>query len=152
MIKQRFKKILLALAAVILFAPQFVWALGAPVQINLLDKNTVVDIEDQSNRSGSAFGQGTTGSTLTQFVANLINVFLGLLGTIFIILIIYGGYTWMTAAGNAEKVTKAQTTLRVAIIGLIIIAASYAITYFIFARLPDAGQDGSTIGTGQTGS
>ena len=142
----------MALAAVILFAPQFVWALGAPVQINLLDKNTVVDIEDQSNRSGSAFGQGTTGSTLTQFVANLINVFLGLLGTIFIILIIYGGYTWMTAAGNAEKVTKAQTTLRVAIIGLIIIAASYAITYFIFARLPDAGQDGSTIGTGQTGS
>ena len=132
------KNILATLVLTILFAPNFVLAIGSKVQLDLLDKNTIIDIQDQGDRSASAFGNKTNETTLTQFVADLLNVFFGLLGTIFIVLMVYGGYTWMTAAGNSDKVEKAQGIIKVAVIGIIVIASAYAITYFIFARLPDA--------------
>jgi amino acid transporter len=134
------KQLLATLVLVILFAPNFVLAIGTKVQLDLLNKNTIIDIQDQGDRSASAFGNKTNETTLTQYVADILNVFFGLLATIFIVLIVYAGYTWMTAAGNAEKVTRAQGTIKVAIIGIIIIASAYAITYFLFARLPDSSQ------------
>jgi hypothetical protein len=77
----------------------------------------------------------TTENTLTEYIGNIIAVFLGLLGVIFVILMIYAGYNWMTAAGNVEKVTKAKDTMRAAILGVIITAAVYAIWFFLFARI-----------------
>jgi amino acid transporter len=73
---------------------------------------------------------------VAKIVATVIQAFLGLLGIIFLVLIIIAGYNWMTAAGNEEKVTKAKDTLWRAIIGLIIIVGAYAISYFVFNNLP----------------
>lgn len=74
--------------------------------------------------------------TIGEVVATLISAVLGFLGVIFIILIIVAGFKWMTAGGNDENVKKAQTAIKNALIGLIIVLASYAITYTIFSRLP----------------
>ena len=73
----------------------------------------------------------TDSTTLVKIIAILINVFLGLLGIIFIVLVIFSGYNWMTAAGDPKKVEKAQDTLREAIIGLVIIVGVFAIWNFI---------------------
>ncbi len=77
----------------------------------------------------------TSENTLTDYLGNIVGVFLGLLGTIFVILIVYAGYTWMMASGNAEKVSKAQGTIKSAVLGLVITVAVYAIWIFIFARI-----------------
>jgi amino acid transporter len=71
-------------------------------------------------------------------VGLIIQAFLGLLGIIFLVLIISAGFNWMTAGGEEEKVRKAKSTISRAIIGLIIIVAAYAITYFVFKYLPGA--------------
>ncbi len=63
-------------------------------------------------------------------IAQIIRIVLSLLGTIFFVLTLYAGYLWMTAAGNEEQVTKAKTLLFQATMGLAIILAAYAITYF----------------------
>src|SRR3990167_912688 len=47
----------------------------------------------------------------------IVNIFLGFLAILFIILIFYGGYLWMTAAGNEQRVEEAQNVLKRAIIG-----------------------------------
>jgi len=73
---------------------------------------------------------------LPYIIQTVISAFLGLLGIIFLVLIIYAGFNWMTAQGDEEKVTKAKDTLTRAIIGLIIITAAYSITYFVFSSLP----------------
>jgi magnesium-transporting ATPase (P-type) len=82
---------------------------------------------------GSANGpyQDTNEFGMAIIVGTVVNAFLGLLGVIFIILIISAGYNWMTAAGNEEKVTKAKDTMTRAIIGLIIVVGAFAIWYFI---------------------
>ena len=72
-------------------------------------------------------------------IAGIIKAFLGLLGVIFIILIIYAGFTWMTAGGEEEKVRKSKEIIKRSIIGLAIIIAAYAITAFVFKSLPGGG-------------
>lgn len=68
-------------------------------------------------------------------VGNIINAVLGILGVIFLGLVVYGGYLWMTARGDAEQVTKAKDTIERAAIGLVIMLAAYAISNFVVDKL-----------------
>ncbi|MDP3244635.1 MAG: pilin [bacterium] len=65
-----------------------------------------------------------------------------IMGTIFGILVIYGGYLWMQARGNEEYVKKAKGILEAAIIGIVIVMGAYAITAFIVDRVITAAQFG----------
>ncbi|MCK5320346.1 hypothetical protein KAJ61_03080 [Candidatus Parcubacteria bacterium] len=64
-------------------------------------------------------------------VSLVISVALSLLGVIFLILMIYGGFIWMNSRGNDQEIQKALTIIRNSIIGLLIVIAAYAITNFI---------------------
>jgi len=78
----------------------------------------------------------TTATTpLQTIISKVINAVLGLLGVIFLVLIIYAGFLWMTAAGNDDQVTKAKNILTRSIIGVIIIVAAYAISYFVLSNI-----------------
>jgi len=68
----------------------------------------------------------------------IINFILTILGIVFIGLILYGGFQWMTAGGNEEKIKKAKTTLTRAIIGLVIVLAAYSISQFVISRILEA--------------
>ena len=69
---------------------------------------------------------------LTSTIGNLITTFLSLIGIIFIILSVYGGFLYLTSRGNQEQTKKALTIITQSLIGLVIILAAYAISYFIF--------------------
>lgn len=71
-------------------------------------------------------------------VGRIIKVFLGLLGAIALVLILYGGFMIMTAAGNDEKVETGKDILTYAVIGLIIILTAYSITTFVLENIYDA--------------
>jgi hypothetical protein len=81
---------------------------------------------------------GISNTSPESLAATVVTLVLGFVGTIFFLLVLYGGITWMTAMGSQEKVTKAKTILEMAIIGLVIVAASYAISTFIFTKLTAA--------------
>ncbi|MEK9131229.1 MAG: Ig-like domain-containing protein [Patescibacteria group bacterium] len=102
--------------------------------------------ETSLNAVGSAAGFSST--DLMTIIGTVINVFLGLLGVIFLILTIYAGYLWMTSQGNEETVTKAKDILKSAVIGLFICLAAYAITAFIInALLAATSGDGTSTET-----
>jgi hypothetical protein len=65
-------------------------------------------------------------------IVNLIRMFLGVLALVFLILVLYAGFKWMTSAGNSETIDKAKKIMTSALVGLLIIFLSYAITAFIF--------------------
>jgi hypothetical protein len=101
---------------------------------NLIPANAsgLNDAFNQSNLNQAANGYDTSGKNdVYQIVGTIINTLLSLLGVIFIVLLIYGGITWMTAEGDESKVEKAQIIIRNAVIGLIIIVSAYAISYFV---------------------
>jgi hypothetical protein len=76
---------------------------------------------------------GTT--DIRTIIGRIIYVALGIMGTVLLVIIIYAGFLWMTAGGNEERVATAKKWLINGVIGLAIILASYAITYFIITRL-----------------
>lgn len=74
---------------------------------------------------------GYRATTIEDTIGEIIKMFLTLVGMIFLILMVYGGYTWMIASGDEGKVDKAKETITRAIIGLGITLAAYSITYFV---------------------
>lgn len=94
---------------------------------------------------------GLNNFTLSQVIAVVIQGALSLLGIIFLIIIVFAGYRWMTASGNEESIKKAQDMIKRAIIGLVIVIMAYAITYFVFNQLPFTGSGGGTGNAGGGG-
>lgn len=97
--------------------------------------NSQIGMQDDIQDS---FGDAGTNTDIRLVVANIISVFLGFLGIIFLILIIYAGFKWMMAGGNTENVEAAKKMLIAGIIGLIIIAAAYAIAAFVASAIVES--------------
>lgn len=64
-------------------------------------------------------------------VHNILNITYSLAGIIAIIMIIIGGFTYTTSAGNPASVTKAKNTILYSVIGLVVVIAAFAITNFV---------------------
>jgi hypothetical protein len=67
--------------------------------------------------------------------ADVINILLGFLGIIAVIIILIGGFKWMTAGGNEDKVAEAKKLISAGVIGLVIIFASWGIATFVISSL-----------------
>ncbi|KKS12582.1 MAG: hypothetical protein UU69_C0030G0004 [Candidatus Magasanikbacteria bacterium GW2011_GWA2_41_55] len=111
-----------------LFAAMPVWAIDPAVAPDI-----VGEITGQMDVAGATSGLSAQDPRLT--VARFINVFLGILGTIFIAYIVYAGYLWMTAGGEEEKTTQAKTHIRNAVIGLVIILLAFSINILVSTYL-----------------
>ncbi len=104
---------------------------------NLTDafKITNGNNNDPLDVAASQAGYDTNRDDIKPFIGTVIQVALSMLGVIFLVLMIYGGYLWMTAHGNEENVTKAKDLITAAIVGLIIVISAYAISYFVINAL-----------------
>lgn len=103
------------------------------------DESILGQLKKTSGKAG--YGQDEINQNeIATRIGRGLSVFLGFLGVIFIILIIYGGWIWMTARGNEEKIKKARELITEAIIGIVVIMAAYALTRFIVGRF------GGTVG------
>jgi len=69
--------------------------------------------------------QGVT--NVKEVVGKAIQVVLGIVGSITLVAFVYGGFQWLTSAGNSDKVRSGSETLLYATIGLFIIFGAYAI-------------------------
>ena len=71
-------------------------------------------------------------------IADILNVLLGFLGIIAVVIILLGGFKWMTAGGEEEKVGEAKKLISAGIVGLIVILSAYAIARFVITNLTEA--------------
>ncbi len=93
------------------------------------------NFKDQSGLNAAAniagYETGANASTIDIILSDVISVLLSFVGVIFFVLIVYGGFTWMTSQGNDEKVKKAKGTIKSSVIGLIITLSAYVISSFL---------------------
>lgn len=83
-----------------------------------------------------SIGLGTNDIRLT--IASIIRVAMGLLGIVAVVIILIGGFTWMTAGGNDEKVGEAKKWIFAGVIGLAIILSAFALAQFVINSLTNA--------------
>ena len=121
----RFKRHLLPTAALAVLALAFVLAPEALAQFGL---------------SEAAKGTGIPKTTeITVIIGRILRLVLSFVGTIFLLLMVYAGFLWMTARGDSKKVDQAKQLITGAIIGVLIVASAYAITAFVLTAATGVG-------------
>lgn len=83
-------------------------------------------------------------SSLPAAVGQVISVFLGLIGVIMLIIMVYAGFLWLTAGGNDEQVKKAKNWIKNAVIGAIIALGAFIVTSFVVRQLQTAISESGT--------
>jgi hypothetical protein len=78
---------------------------------------------------GGSVGLGT--ADLKTTVVNAVSWALGVLALVAVVFIIVGGFQWLTAAGNEERVELAKKTISSAVVGMVLVLMSWAIVTFI---------------------
>jgi len=74
----------------------------------------------------------------SEIIGTIIGAALAFIGVLFFVLIVYGGFLWMTARGKEERYNQAKEYIYQAIIGLIIVSAAYLLTKYIGQAVIDA--------------
>ncbi|OGY43660.1 MAG: hypothetical protein A3B89_04460 [Candidatus Buchananbacteria bacterium RIFCSPHIGHO2_02_FULL_40_13] len=103
------------------------------VSPQLASANVITDGLTDFIGGASDLPSGTT--DLKTAIGKIVQIFLGFLGVLAVVLIIYAGFLWMTAGGDSSKVDKAKGYIKNAIIGIIIILAAYIITSFVLDQV-----------------
>lgn len=70
-------------------------------------------------------------STPQALIGRIINGVLGVVGSLALIMFVYGGLIWMTSSGSSDKVKQGRDILIWAVIGLVIIFSAYGILRFV---------------------
>lgn len=73
-------------------------------------------------------------------VSSIINVALSLLGIVAVVIVLIGGFKWMTAGGADDKTAEARKFILSGVIGLAIILSAWALTRFVMSNLETATQ------------
>ncbi|MCX6784614.1 MAG: Ig-like domain-containing protein [Candidatus Komeilibacteria bacterium] len=81
-------------------------------------------------------GLGTTNPKLV--IVNIIRVFLGFVGLVAVVIILYGGFKWMTSQGADDKIKQAKKTIINGVIGLVVILAAWLIVAFVVKQFGDS--------------
>ncbi|MBM3205165.1 hypothetical protein FJZ48_04305 [Candidatus Uhrbacteria bacterium] len=71
------------------------------------------------------------GVDIPRLIGGVIRFSLGIVGSIFLLMFVYGGFLWMTGGGEAKRVGKAKDTLKNAVLGMAIIMLSYTLVTFV---------------------
>lgn len=97
---------------------------------------TSIGVNDLGLNYGSSIGLGSTDVRST--IAAIIKVAMGLLGIIAVVIVLIGGFKWMTAGGNEDQVGEAKKWIFSGVIGLAIILSAYALASFVITQLVSA--------------
>ena len=129
-----FKKIFIASIFLLLFVGiNFCYAADK----NLKDAFDVGGpLQQVAGEKGAGYNIGE--AKAEDMISLIITTALEFVGVIFLVLAIYGGYIWMIARGNEQEIEKAKNTLIAAIIGMVIVVAAYAISYYVINALGGA--------------
>jgi hypothetical protein len=75
----------------------------------------------------------------SEVIGLFIKAALGLVGGLTLVMVVFGGFQWLTAAGNKEKISAGTKTMTWAIIGLILVLGSYLLLTTILNALANRG-------------
>jgi hypothetical protein len=119
----------------IVFLSTFIFLFFSPI--------VLADSEPDSGKASEAVKDvvrldnplGTEVNDVPTLIGKVISGVLSVVGSLALVMFIYGGFTWMLAAGNTEKVKKGRDILIWAALGLVIIFTSYAMVTYVITTI-----------------
>lgn len=130
--KKTFSKIL---AVALMIAGLAVPALSASAYA----ADPICDNKDLTKEMRAAMGCDTNPAQANQqfkdTAIGIINGILGVIGLVAVVFVIYGGFLYLTSAGDPGKVKKGKDAIVYALIGLVIVGLAFAIVNFVIADI-----------------
>jgi len=138
------KKRLYALLSLIatLLAPLTAFAFGSEAACDLSNYKAPGGLlADLTHKECTACGQCDIADFF--IVGNtIVKLILGLSGSVMLLMVVYGGFLWLSSAGNSSQVDKGKKVVTGALIGLVIVFGAYTAVQFILGAL---GLGGTTV-------
>jgi len=78
--------------------------------------------------------QGSAENRVNEIIKLVINFFSFIVGVVAVIMVIIGGFKYITSGGESSNVAGAKNTILYAIIGLIIVALAQVIVRFVLGK------------------
>lgn len=78
--------------------------------------------------------QGSAEEKVNSTIRLVINLFSFIVGVVAVIMVIVGGFKYITSGGEASNIASAKNTILYAIIGLIIVALAQVIVRFVLQK------------------
>lgn len=101
---------------------------------DIVSAQNLGDAFNNANEVAGSAGYDTE-ADIYEIGGTVVRTLLSLLGVIFMGLLVYGGYLWMTDRGNEDMVRRAKKLISAAVIGLVIVLSAFAISIFVFENL-----------------
>lgn len=138
---QKIKRQLIIFSSVITLLAPVAVSTGVAVACNTNTANQIAagssaasgDANTDCANSGAGSQEG-----IGKLASNVVNIFSFVVGAIAVIMIIYGGFRYITSGGASEGVSTAKNTLIYAIVGLIIVALAQILVHFVLNQTSQA--------------
>jgi hypothetical protein len=137
------------LGAVIALSLMVPALLGFTHNVNAAEGALTPDQLFGGKKTGADFASeaGLGSGDLVETISSVIRVALGFLGVIAVVIILIGGFQWMTSGGNDDKVKKAKGRIFAGIIGLVIVLSAFAIASFVLTQISTATSGAPAVAT-----
>ncbi|MEY4722781.1 MAG: Type secretion system pilin [Candidatus Parcubacteria bacterium] len=121
--------------------------------MNRLRTLAATGLQQATGLSDTATQAGiSSSSSLTDVIGSLIKALMGGLGVLFVVLLLYAGFIYFTSQGAPDKMKKAKDLIRDAVIGLVIVFASYSVAAYVIDLITATQDNAGALHSGATGA
>ena len=139
MLKNIRKSIVIAAASLMMLAPGLIPAAASVAFADSISDSVCSGANSAADSTADATCSSTTNTTGLKTIAKkIVNVFSLVVGFVAVIMVIYGGFRYITSGGESGSVGNAKNTLIYAIVGLIIVALAQFIVHFALGQASTA--------------
>lgn len=131
---QKFKKVSISLAALAALLLPVAALLPASVSAKPNISHKLCEGANLEVGSGGTCDAQATGTQVNNLIESVINIFSIIVGVVAVIMMIYGGFRYITSGGDSGNIQTAKNTILYAIIGLIIVALSQFLVKFVLGQ------------------
>ncbi len=114
---------------------KIVFCFGLMISNLLICSNAFAETPSYYAREGASSIVVPDGPDMMTIIKNLLNTTFGVVGVIAVVMMIIGGFYYLTSQGSPERVQKGKNTILYGIVGLIIVLSAFAIVNFVLSSL-----------------
>jgi hypothetical protein len=132
--KYLFATSLIALTILTLGISQKAFALGSLSISNFASTSCTASSSCSQAQQGATELDNGSGLSLTQIIGTSINILAWIIGVVAVIMVIFGGFRFVTSTGDSNSVASARSTIVYALIGLMVAVFAQIILHFVLTK------------------
>lgn len=109
-------------------------AMASAVTSNNITTNTCTGVQTATGSAAQCNNPGGTQTTVNNIITTVINIFSIVVGAVSVVMIIFGGFRYITSGGDSTKVNSSKNTILYAVIGLVVVALAQFIVQFVLTK------------------